>query len=38
MLAKKNNNEIYIVISYQKLFIKNWKEFVNREVIYCEVL
>ena len=37
MLAIKKNDETYVVLSYQILFIKNSKKFINREVTRCNV-
>ena len=37
MLAMKKNNETYVALSYQMLFIENLKKFVNREIARCEI-
>ena len=36
MLARKNNDEIYVILLYQMLFIENLKELLNRETTYYE--
>ena len=38
MLAMKKNDEIYVALSYQMLFIENLKKLANREVARCETL
>ena len=38
MLAMKENDEIYVTLSYQMLFIENSKKFVNCEIARCEIL
>ena len=38
MLARKNNNKVYIILLHQMLFIKSLKKFVNRETTCCEAL
>ena len=37
MLAMKKNDEIYIALSYQMLFIENSKKFVSCEAARCEI-
>ena len=37
MLAIKKNDEIYVALSYQMLFIENSKKLANCEVARCEV-
>ena len=37
MLARKSNNEIYVVLLYQMLFIENLKKVASRETACCEV-
>ena len=32
----KKNNEIYIALLYQMLFIKNLKKFISCETAHCE--
>ena len=38
MLAMKKNNKIYVMLSYQMLFIESLKKFANREIARCEIL
>ena len=38
MLAIKKNDEIYVALSYQILFIENLKKFINCEAARCEIL
>ena len=35
MLAIKKNNKIYVILSYQMLFIENLIKLVSREVARC---
>ena len=37
MLAMKKNDETYVALSYQMLFIESSKKFANRETARCEV-
>ena len=38
MLVIKENDEIYVALLYQILFIKKLKEFINCEAARCEIL
>ena len=38
MLAMKRNNETYVALLYQMLFIKNSKKFASCEIARCEIL
>ena len=37
MLAMKKNDETYVALLYQMLFIGNSKELANRETARCEI-
>ena len=37
MLAIKKNDETYVALLYQMLFIENLKKFANREITRCEI-
>ena len=38
MLAMKRNDEIYVMLSYQMLFIESLKKFASCETARCETL
>ena len=37
MFAMKRNNETYVILSYQMLFIKSSKKFASCEIARCKI-